>query len=312
MSGEAVERFDCFGGRCAVRVADADPQVAAAAVRDARRTLLGAHRTLSRFDPDSELSRLNRDPRREVPASPLLRRVVAAARIAGVRSGGLVDATLVDAIEAAGYAESRDFEAGVDRPAGLPSQPGAASPQAGWARFEVDELAGTVSRPAGLRLDPGGIAKGLLADLVGEELADFPAFAVDCCGDLRVGGVDARTRRIVVDDPAGGGPLHELRIAEGAVATSGITRRSWVDGEGRAAHQIIDPASGRPAFTGVLQATALAPNGLLAETLAKSALLVGPERAESQLPFGGVVVEEDGATRVFEGLEPLAPSGLVA
>jgi thiamine biosynthesis lipoprotein len=313
MNGEVVETFECFGGRCAVRVFDPSEAAATEAVGDARRILLEAHRTLSRFDPDSELSRLNRDPRREVPASPLMRRVVAGALTAGLRSGGLVDATLVDEIEAAGYADSRDFVADPsERSAAGAPHPAGPSARAGWCEFVVDERTGTVTRPPGLRLDPGGIAKGLLADQVSESLADFPAFAVDCCGDLRVGGVDSRTRTILVEDPAGGEPLHELRVSEGAVATSGITRRSWVDGKGRAAHQILDPADGRPAFTGILQATALAPSGLLAETLAKSALLVGPERAESQLPFGGVIVEAGGEVRVYEGLAPLAPSGLVA
>jgi thiamine biosynthesis lipoprotein len=309
----AVERFWCFGGRCSVRVTgEAEERDAAAAAYEAKRVLLLAHLTLSRFDSDSELSRLNRDPRREVPASPLLRRVVSGALTAGLRSRGLVDATLVDEIEAAGYVDSRDFEGTIELPAPPPPHAGGPSGRSGWCELSVDERAGTVSRPPGLRIDPGGIAKGLMADVIAETLADFPAFAVDCCGDLRVGGVDARMRTILVEDPAGGPQLHELRISEGAVATSGITRRGWVDGEGRAAHQIIDPASGRPAYTGVIQATAVAPTGLLAETLAKSALLVGPERAESQLPFGGVIVVEGGEVRVFEGLAPLAPSGLVA
>lgn len=309
-----MESFGCFGGRCTVRVADEEGagREAATAVYEAKRVLLLSHLTFSRFDPESELSRLNRDPRREVPASPLLRRLVAAALSAGLRSRGLVDATLVGEIEAAGYADSREFDGAGGRPATPPPHPAGPSGRSGWCELAVDEGAGTVIRPPGLRIDPGGIAKGLMADEIGEALANFPAFAVDCCGDLRVGGLDARTRTILVDDPAGGAPLHKLRIAEGAVATSGTTRRSWVDDEGRAAHQILDPASGRPAYTGIVQATAVAPTGVLAETLAKSALLSGPERAESQLPFGGVIVTDDGAARVFEGLAPLAPSGLVA
>ncbi|HEX3735271.1 MAG TPA: FAD:protein FMN transferase [Solirubrobacterales bacterium] len=311
MSKEAVETFECFGGRCAVRIGHPDGAAAGEAARNARLALLDAHRVLSRFDPDSELSRLNRDPRREVPASPLLRRVVAAALTAGLRSGGLVDATLVDEIEAAGYTESRDFGADPGRPsaAGAP-HPAAPSARAGWCELVVDARAGTVKRPPGLRLDPGGIAKGLMADLVGESLADFDSFAVDCCGDLRVGGTAARPRAILVDDPAGGEPLHELRIADGAVATSGITRRVWTDRNGLPAHQILDPANGLPAFTGIVQATAVAPTGLLAETLAKSALLVGPERADSQLPFGGVIVEATGALRIVES--PASPPAEVA
>ncbi len=308
----AVETFECFGGRCAVRVLDADAAAASRAAREARRTLLDAHRRLSRFDRDSELSRLNRDPRRTVPASPLLRQVVAAALTAGLRSGGLVDATLVGEIEAAGYAESRDFEGGLDAAATPPPRPAAPNPRARWCEFGVDAGAGTVTRPPGLRIDPGGIAKGLMADLVGETLAGFGSFAVDCCGDLRVGGRRAREQRILVDDPAGGDPLHELRIADGAVATSGITRRAWTGADGRRAHQILDPRSGLPAFTGVVQATAVAPSGLFAEILAKSALLTGPAGAAAQLPFGGVVVEADGTVRIVEPAVPLLPEVLAA
>lgn len=307
MRREISETFKCFGGRCAVRVLDGDTEAAVAAVREARAALLDAHRTLSRFDPDSELSRLNRDPRPVVPVSPLLLRVVAAALTAGLRSGGLVDATLVGEIEAAGYADSREFDrAGTGHATPRP-QPGAPSPLAGWCTLAVDERAGTVSRPPGVRIDPGGIAKGLLADLVGESLAGFEGFAVDCCGDLRVGGAAGRPRTILVDDPGGGEPLRELRIADGAVATSGITRRAWTGDDGRPAHQILDPASGRPAFTGVVQVTALAPTGLLAETCAKAALLAGPERAEAYLPFGGVVVEEGGAVRTVDPLGAVLP-----
>jgi thiamine biosynthesis lipoprotein len=308
MSREAVETFECFGGRCAVRIADPDEATATWAVRRARASLLEAHGTFSRFDPDSELSRLNRDPRREVPASALLRRLVAAVLTAGLRSGGLVDATLLDEIEAAGYADSRDFGPGAERPGTTDHlHPAAPSHRAGWCEFAVDDGAGTVTRPAGIRLDPGGIAKGLMADLIGESLADFDSFAVDCCGDLRIGGCRGGERTVSVDDPGGGAPLHKLRIADGAVATSGITRRAWTGPDNRPAHQILDPATGNPAFTGVVQATAVAPTGLLAETLAKAALLVGPEGAESQLPFGGVVVEEGGAVRILEPLGTVLP-----
>jgi thiamine biosynthesis lipoprotein len=169
-----------------------------------------------------------------------------------------------------------------------------------------------VTRPPGLRLDPGGIAKGLLADLVGEPLADFATFAVDCCGDLRVGGSESRPRKIQVDDPAGGAPVHELRLADGAVATSGITRRAWTRDDGRPAHQILDPATGEPAFTGVLQATAVAPTGLLAETFAKAALLSGPQGAEEHLPYGGVLVLAGGEVRVVEPFAALLPEVLAS
>jgi thiamine biosynthesis lipoprotein len=239
--------------------------------------------------------------------------LVAAALSAGLRSGGLVDATLVDEIEACGYAESRDFSLGASAvhlsACGGPAAP---SPRAGWCELAVDDRVGTVSRPPRLRIDPGGIAKGLMADLIGEALAGFRSYAVDCCGDLRVGGTAGRVRAIRVQDPSGDAPLHELRIASGAIATSGITRRSWVDADGRVAHQILDPATGLPAFTGIVQTTAVGPSGLYAETLAKAALLAGPDRADAWLPFGGVIVTEDGDVQIVHPLTRVLPEVLAA
>ena len=60
---------------------------------------------LSRFREDSELSRLNADPREEVPASPLLCSAVSAAIEAAEISGGLVDPTLLDDLRSVGYAD---------------------------------------------------------------------------------------------------------------------------------------------------------------------------------------------------------------
>jgi thiamine biosynthesis lipoprotein len=290
---EERREFECFGGLVEVR---AGGEGAAAALERARGRLFDAHRRLSRFDPRSELSRLNRDPRTEVPTSPLLRRLAATVVEAGERSGGLVDATLVSEIERAGYTESLQAGRATARPGGSPPPPSPAgpSPRADWAAVRVDEQAGTVIRPPGVRIDGGGLAKGLLADLVGADLAAFASFAVDCCGDLRLGGTATAERRIVVEGPHGGAAVGELRLRDGAVATSGTSKRAWTGPDGRPAHQIIDPASGRPAFTGIVQATAVAPTALLAEVYAKSALLAGPEAAPGRLPFGGILVLEDG------------------
>ncbi len=295
MSAEARLEFDCFGGQVEVRADGAGAQSALVA---GRARLLDAHRRLTRFDPESELSRLNRDPRREVPASPLLRRLALAVFQAGALSGGLVDATLLGEIERAGYAASLATdplpwsEPHAPPPASAPARP---RERGAWAAVAVDEEGGTVIRPPGVRIDGGGLAKGLLADLVGADLHRFRSFAVDCCGDLRLGGSAARERAILVSDPRGGEPLEELRLREGAVATSGTSRRSWVGPDGHPAHQIIDPHSGRPAFTGVVQATAVGPTALHAEVYAKAALLAGPAAGAEWLPHGGVLVLDDGS-----------------
>jgi len=83
-------------------------------------------------------------------------------------------------------------------------------------------------------------------------------------------------------------------LRDGANSTRGISRRRWLDDRGFPAHHLLDASTGRPAFTGVVQATALAPSALEAEVRAKAALLSGPERASDWLPHGGVIVYEDG------------------
>jgi thiamine biosynthesis lipoprotein len=112
---------------------------------------------------------------------------------------------------------------------------------------------------------------------------------------VRLGGADALPRPVHVAGPFGDEGLHTVELADGGVATSGITRRSWLDARGRPAHHLLDPATGSPAFTGVVQATAIAPTALEAEVRAKAAVLSGPDAALCWLPHGGVVVFDDGS-----------------
>ena len=260
------------------------------------------HDRFSRFEPDSELSFLNATPRRRVHVSESMCRFVAVAIDAAQRTGGLVDPTLADEIETAGYRADLGDPVPLEHslriaPARMPARGDA---HARWRHVRVDRERRVVKRPRGVRLDSGGIAKGLFADLAGAELERFPSYAVDCCGDLRLGGRDGLERPVRVDDPFGRGVLHEFHMSAGGVATSGIGRRSWIDAEGRPAHHLLDPSTGRPAFTGVVQATALAHTALDAEVRAKAALLSGPIAGPLWLRHGGVLVFDDGSHLVLD------------
>jgi thiamine biosynthesis lipoprotein len=305
---ESRRRFSCFGGTAEVHVGGRSPAGTAAPVAAllAQGTLRSLHARLTRFDPASELSQLNAAPETVVYASRLLRRLARAVVEAGERSGGLVDATLVDELERAGYRASRAGVPGLTvaeiLQGGWPARPARPRADDAWRRIVVDDGARTITRPPWLRIDSGGLGKGLAADLVANTLKLHPVFAVDCCGDVRIGGRARVPRRVLVEHPAGGEPVHALQIVDGAVATSGITRRSWRDGSGAVAHHILDPFTGRPAWTGVIQATALAPTALEAEILAKAALLAGPVRGHELLGEhgGGVLVLDDGSVHVID------------
>jgi thiamine biosynthesis lipoprotein len=301
---EHRQTFACFGGECTVIVADAArPADAAAAAAMAKHALLGWHRRFSRFEATSELSRLNRDPRLEVPISPLMRRLLQAAEQAANDTGGLVDATLGSELERAGYA-SHMVAAGIPFAQTLPLAPARApagsNPADRWSQITIDRRAGAVIRPAGMSIDLGGIAKGVFADELAAMLAGFDAFALDCAGDIRLGGRAGQLRDVQVESPFERRTLHTFRATATGVATSGIGRRSWTAAGGRPAHHLLDPRTGRPAFTGIVQVTALAPTAAQAEVLAKAALLSGPDRATEWLAHGGVVVLDDGSYEVLE------------
>jgi thiamine biosynthesis lipoprotein len=300
---EAIESFPCFGGQCTVLVKGSAPTgTARAGALRAKRRLLDWHRQFSRFEEASELSQLNSDPRDTVPVTPEMARFVESALSAATFTDGLVDATLVEEIERAGYREHLDAApVPLAMALGLapPRSPGAPSAAARWRAISVDRKAGTVTRPPGLKLDSGGIAKGMFGDLLAGELAGHEGFAVDAAGDVRFGGTAGLVRPVQVTSPFDDSILHVFTLVQGAAATSGIGKRSWIDPSGRPAHHLLDPRTGRPAFTGVVQVTALASSAVLAETLSKAALLSGPTGARGWLCHGGLAVYDDGRFEVI-------------
>jgi FAD:protein FMN transferase len=303
LESEATEHFRCFGGACTVLVQDDElAWTAARAATHARRRLELWHRQFSRFDPHSKLSRLNSDPNPTVPVTPLMARFVEAALGAAAMTCGLVDPTLVSEIERAGYAQSLDLEqlAPTEFLRLVPRRsPGRPRPDGRWREVHVDRRTGAVTRPPGLRLDSGGIAKGLFGDVLAVALGAHPSFAVAAAGDVRFGGTARSLRPVRVSSPFDDSIVHTFELVTGAAATSGISKRSWIASDGAAAHHLLDPATGKPAFTGVVQVTALAPTGVEAEALSKAALLSGAHRARAWLLHGGLIVYDDSSIEVI-------------
>jgi thiamine biosynthesis lipoprotein len=234
--------------------------------------------SMSRFRPESELSRLNRDGR--IVGSRSLVEVVSAAVEARERTGGLFDPTVHDAVVLAGYDRTFDEIANVAPHAR----------EAAGCGGEIDVDGRRIVLGDGVRLDLGGIAKGYAVDRAAELLADAGPSLVNAGGDVAVRGgswpvgVETADRTIT------------LLLERGALATSGSDRRRWATENG-AAHHLIDPRTGRSADTGVLRATVFADSALDAEVLAKVAFLSGEVDAPR------VLVMEDGRTVFAGGLE---------
>ncbi len=260
----------------------------------ARGRLMDLERRWSRFIPTSEVSRLNRAEGLSLRVSAETRLLVRRALEGHEVTGGRFDPTLLGAVLRAGYAES--FDQLGHRPRRF-----ASTYVTGARRIEVDESAGTVRIPVGVGFDPGGIGKGLAADLVAEELIKLGAdgVCVNVGGDLRVLGAppDGEAWRVAVDSPwSDEAPLAQLRLQDGAVATSSRLRRRWVRDDGVPQHHLVDPATGISSHSPVLAATAVAAEGWKAEVLSKAAFLDAGRGLEliDQLGAAALVVVPDG------------------
>ena len=250
---------------------------------------------LSRFRPDSELSRLNESGRLDVGAD--LARVVELALTARERSGGRFDPTVHDALVGAGYDRTfeevaRDGDAVVllDRPAQVDGD--------GDGDVDVDVSEGRI-RLSGVRLDLGGIGKGYAAERAAEILGVAGPCLVNAGGDVATRGGSWTIGVETADEP-----LTLELSASYALATSGRDRRRWTRG-GRELHHLIDPRTGAPAESDLVRVTVVAPDAIEAEVAAKSLFLAGADVAVGEANATGtpaVLVTEDGRTLIAGGL----------
>ena len=215
---------------------------------------------LTRFDERSELARFNRSAGAWVPVSAELEALLHESLRAHEVSGGLVNVAVLPSMLAVGY--TRPLSHGPTAAALEAVHPAPLLPSV----LEVE--LGRALLASGVGIDLGGIAKGWMADRLSEQLG--ANVLVNLGGDLRARG----------DGPAGAGwPVSlgdaTILLSGHGAATSSVLRRRWGDG----LHHLIDPRTGRPASSGLVEVSVVAAAAVDAEIVAKTALIGGPELA---------------------------------
>ncbi|RME84280.1 MAG: FAD:protein FMN transferase [Caldilineae bacterium] len=276
-----------------------DTNEAQIALRSVEEWMQEVEARLSRFRPDSELSRLNAAAGRPFRADPLLWDVTQEALAAAERTNGIFDPTVGQALIAAGY--DRSFEQLDTRSTAAPLALSEAQAQH-WRQIGLDRKEHLITLPEGVRLDLGGIAKGWAADRALEILAPYGPALIDAGGDLAFGDpppLESGWQVGIADPLWPDDDLVNLTLARGGLATSGTDFRRWRR-NGRLMHHLIDPGSAGPAETEILSASVIAPTATEADVLALVLVVLGRQRAEAWLEsqpwIPALIVLNDGRT----------------
>lgn len=243
----------------------------------ARRRLEMLEQQWSRFIPTSDISRLNvsrGEPTHVHRDTVTLVKYLVSAH---EHSNGYFDPTLLPALVDLGYGSSMNDPSMVtilpqNRP--LFTEP--------LSLTRTDAITCMVQLPVGITLDPGGLGKGLAADLVAAELlkSGVHGACVNIGGDLRcVGrGPNADAWNIDIESPFDAGiTTAELAVQNGGVATSSTRAKRWHTQRGEF-HHLLSPTTHTPRSEDAdapVQVTVIGAEAVWAEIFATAILVAG-------------------------------------
>jgi thiamine biosynthesis lipoprotein len=260
---------------------------AAERARTACDWFLTVERCCSRFDADSELSRLSRTVGRDVPVSPLLFELLHAACAVADASEGAFDPTMGQRMRARSH--DRHFRTQQRQPetASVAATP---DTRATWRDIHLDRSSHIVRLTRALELDLGAIAKGFAVDLAARDLADCEHVCINAGGDLFARGQNAAGARwsAGIRDPHDAtGLIARVELDGVALCTSGNYERL---ADGASAH-LLDPRAADDATGVALPALAsvsvAAPTTMMADAFATAAFVLGVDHGRAFLEAHG-------------------------
>lgn len=267
-------------------------------LHQARVRLVDLENKWSRFIDTSEISLINNSDGKEMYVSADTVTLVRYLVDAQSRTHRLFDPSLLPALIGLGYGASR-----LDN-----SMKSDIAPNAQWAiplsETRIDSASGAVRLPRGATLDPGGLGKGLAADIVATELISLGAsgVCVSIGGDMRISGESEGNGgwSVAVESPFDeSSDLTTLVLNSGGIATSSTRGKRWVGPLGEM-HHVLDPSTSTPLSESAgqfVQSTVLASEAVWAEVFATALLVGGLEQGMpliDQLGMAAMAVTVDG------------------
>jgi thiamine biosynthesis lipoprotein len=288
-----TDSFSCMGNTANIVVIGEQQLLHAARMR-----LSDLENKWSRFIDTSEISLINTSDGKEMYVSQDTVTLVRYLVDAQSRTQGLFDPSLLPVLIGLGYGVSRSDS----------SMNSNVAPNAHWAiplgETRIDQASGAVRLPSGATLDPGGLGKGLAADMVATELIALGAtgVCVSIGGDMRISGESEEHGgwSVAVESPfSESTDLTTLVLNSGGIATSSTRGKRWVGPLGEM-HHVLHPNTATPLSESsgqLVQSTVLASEAVWAEVFATALLVGGLEDGMSlidQLGMAAMAVTVDG------------------
>lgn len=257
-------------------------------------------RLLSRTVDTSDISRINAAGGKDCEISQETAELLRAALEICERSGGKFDITVSPLTDLWDVSNS-------DRIPGS-DEIKAALELVDYRKLRLDGC--TVSLPAGMSVDLGGIAKGYIADKAAEYLREngVSEAVINLGGNIMLLGDDGdRWYSVGIQKPFAkhGEIAASVLVSDKSVVTSGIYERYFESG-GRIYHHITDTSTGYPVDNGLCSVTVIADSSCIADGLSTACLALGYDRGAALAEdFGAqaVFIDSDGNILLTEGLE---------
>lgn len=179
----------------------------------------------------------------------------------------------------------------------------------GFQKVQIENHA--LALPEGIQLDLGAVAKGYAGDEIASLLKNsgVSSAIINLGGNVQTIGTrpDGSMWRVGLKAPNADGHIGILEVSDCAVITSGGYQKYFTGEDGKRYHHIIDPATGRPAESGLVSVTVVGKEGKLCDALSTALFVMGAEEAISYWKqysdFEMILLTDKDEIYITEGLE---------
>ncbi|HRY17596.1 MAG TPA: FAD:protein FMN transferase [Candidatus Competibacteraceae bacterium] len=241
--------------------------------------LVRINKTLSTYDPDSELSRFNQNTKTDwIAVSPELQQIVSEGLRISELSNGAFDITIGPLVNLWGFGPALRRDQ-------VPSEADIAQARERVGYWQLS----TRKEPPALRksrsdlyVDLSAIAKGYGVDQLAAlaETAGINHYLVSIAGEIRAKGHNGQGQpwTIAIEKPVAGQRAVErlIQLGDHSISTSGDYRNFFEQNGQRYSH-IINPRTGRPVPQTLGSVTVITDQSMIADATATALMAAGPE-----------------------------------